>query len=98
MSEVLKTLGEADESQYLRLQMRYNIDRSNIFVVYRNTLLANSKVNTNWHNTRASERVCTMCIKRKNTCLHWIVDTYGNIDLGACIWCQERSVWCSIAQ
>ena len=38
------------------------------------------------------------CIKQKNTCLHRIIDTYGNIDLGACVWCQEQSVWCSIAQ
>ena len=23
---------------------------------------------------------------------------YGDVDLGACVWCQERSVWCLIAQ
>ena len=23
---------------------------------------------------------------------------YGNVNLGVCIWCQEQSVWCSIAQ
>ena len=78
--------------------MQYNIDGSNVFVAYHNTLLANSEVNTNWCNARASERACMTCIKRKNTCLRWIVDTYGDIDLGACVWCQERSVWCSIAQ
>ena len=38
------------------------------------------------------------CIKRKNTCLCQIIDTYGDIDLRACIWCQEQSVRCSIAQ
>ena len=78
--------------------MRYNIDGSNIFVAYQNASLANSKVNTNWCNARASERACTTCIKQKNTCLCWIVDTYGDINLGACVWCQERSVWRSIAQ
>ena len=31
-------------------------------------------------------------------CLRQIVDMYGDIDLRACIWCQERSVRCSIAQ
>ena len=98
MSEVLKTSGKADELQYLRLQMQYNIDRSNIFVAYRNTLLADSEDDTNWRNTRASEKACMTCIKRKNICLRQVIDMYGNVDLGACVWCQERSVWCSIAQ
>ena len=39
-----------------------------------------------------------MCVKRKNTCLHWVIDTYGDVNLRACVWCQERSVRCSIAQ
>ena len=78
--------------------MRYNINRSNVFVVYRNASLADSEDNTNWRNAHASAKACTMCVKQGNTCLHWIVDTYGNIDLGACVWCQERSVQCSIAQ
>ena len=98
MSEVLKTLGEANVLQYLRLQMRYNIDRSNIFVAYRNASLADSKDDMNWRNTRASEKACAMCVKRKNTCLCWVIDVYGDVDLRACVWCQERSVWCSIAQ
>ena len=78
--------------------MCYNIDGSNIFVVYHNASLADSEVNTNWCNAHASERVCTTCIKRKNMCLHHIIDTYSDINLGACVWCQERSVRCSIAQ
>ena len=82
-------MGEADEPQYLRLQMRYNIDGSNIFVAYRNTLLANSEDVTNWRNARTSEKVCMTCVKRKNTCLHWVIDIYGDIDLGVCVWCQE---------
>ena len=78
--------------------MRYNIDRSNVFVAYRNASLADSEDDTNWRNARASERACMTCIKQRNTCLHWIIDTYSDIDLRACIWCQERSVRCSIAQ
>ena len=89
MSEVLKTLGEADESQYLCLQMWYNIDGSNAFIAYRNASIADSEDNTNWRNTRASEKACTTCIKRKNTCLCRVIDMYGDIDLGACVWCQE---------
>ena len=78
--------------------MRYNIDGSNVFIAYRNASLADSEDNSNWRNARASEKACTMCVKRKNTCLHQVIDTYGDIDLGACVWCQERSVRCSIAQ
>ena len=63
-----------------------------------NASLADSEDNTNWRNAHASERACTTCIKRKNTCLRQIIDTYGDIDLRACVWCQERSVQCSIAQ
>ena len=97
MSEVLKTSGEPNVLQYLRLQMRYNIDGSNVFVAYRNASLANSEDDTNWHNARASEKACATCVKRKNTCLRRVIDVYGD-DLGACVWCQERSVRCSIAQ
>ena len=91
-------MGEADESQYLRLQMRYNIDGSNIFIAYRNTSLADSEDITNWRNARASEKACMMCVKRRNTCLCRVIDIYGDVDLGVCIWCQEQSVQCSIAQ
>ena len=84
-----KTSGEADELQYLRLQMRYNIDGSNIFVAYHNTSLADSEDNSNWRNAHASEKVCMTCVKRKNTCLCRVIDMYGDVDLGACVWCQE---------
>ena len=78
--------------------MHYNIDRSNIFVAYHNASLADSKDVTNWRNACASEKACMMCVKRNNMCLCRVIDTYGDIDLGACVWCQEGSVWCSIAQ
>ena len=78
--------------------MRYNIDGSNVFIAYRNASLADSEDNTNWCNACASKRACTTCIKRKNTCLRQVIDTYGDVDLGACVWCQEQSVQCSIAQ
>ena len=98
MSEVLKTSGKANVRQYLRLQMRYNIDGSNVFVAYRNASLADSEDDTNWRNARASEKACTTCVKCKNTCLHRVIDVYGDVNLRACVWCQERSVRCSIAQ
>ena len=98
MSEVFETSGEADEPQYLRLQMRYNIDGSNVFIAYWNASLADSEDDTNWCNARASEKVCVTCVKRSNTCLRRVIDAYGDVDLGACVWCQEQSVRCSIAQ
>ena len=78
--------------------MRYNINGSNVFVAYQNASLADSEDDTNWRNARASEKACTTCVKRKNTCLCRVIDTYGDVNLGACVWCQERSVRCSIAQ
>ena len=94
----LKTSGEANVRQYLRLQMQYNIDGSNVFVAYQNASLADSEVDTNWRNARASKKACATCVKRKNTCLRRVIDVYGDVDLGACVWCQERSVRCLIAQ
>ena len=78
--------------------MRYNIDGSNVFVAYRNASLTDSEDDTNWCNARSSKKACTTCVKRRNTCLHQVIDVYGDVDLGACIWCQEQSVRCSIAQ
>ena len=89
MSKVFETSGEADEPQYLCLQMQYNIDGSNVFVAYRNASLTDSKDDTNWRNARASKKACVTCMKRSNTCLHWVIDIYSDVDLGACIWCQE---------
>ena len=86
----MKTSGEANALQYLRLQMRYNIDRSNVFVAYQNTLLTDSEDDTNWRNTCASKKACATCVKQKNTCLRRVIDVYGgDVDLGACVWCQE---------
>ena len=78
--------------------MRYNIDGSNIFVAYRKASLADSEDDTNWRNACTSKKACAMCVKRSNTCLRWVIDVYGDVDLGACVWCQERSVRCSISQ
>ena len=78
--------------------MKYNIDGSNIFVAYRNASLADSEDNTNWRNACASAKACTTCVKRGNTCLRQIINTYSDINLGACVCCQEQSVQCSIAQ
>jgi hypothetical protein len=35
---------------------------------------------------------------RGDSCLHVIVNNFGDIDLGACVWCKARSVACSTAQ
>jgi hypothetical protein len=78
--------------------MRYNHNGSTVFVAYRNASLANSGDDSTWRNARASEKACSACIKRGDTCLRKIVSVYGDVDLGACVWCQERSVRCSIAQ
>ena len=66
--------------------------------MYRNTSLADSEDITNWRNAHASKKACTTCVKRNNMCLCWVIDTYSDVDLRACVWCQERSVQCSIAQ
>ena len=78
--------------------MHYNIDGSNVFIAYCNASLTDSKDDMNWRNTRASEKACVMCVKRSNMCLHRVIDVYSDVDLGACVWCQEQSVRCSIAQ
>ena len=31
-------------------------------------------------------------------CLRRVINIYSDVDLRACVWCQERSVRCSIAQ
>ena len=69
-----------------------------MFIAYRNVKLAESGDDSLWRNMRASERACTMCVKHGNTCLCQLVSTYGNVDLGTCVWCQEWSVRCSITQ
>ena len=78
--------------------MQYNIDGSNVFVTYRNALLTDSEDNSNWRNAHVSKKACMTCVKRKNMYLRQVIDTYGDVNLRACIWCQEQSVRCSIAQ
>ena len=69
-----------------------------MFIAYQNTKFAKLGDNSTWRNMRASERACMTCVKRGNTCLHRLVSTYSDVDLGTCVWCQEWSVRCSIAQ
>jgi hypothetical protein len=38
------------------------------------------------------------CAKRGDSCLCVVVNDFGDIDLGACVWCKARSVACSTAQ
>jgi hypothetical protein len=35
---------------------------------------------------------------RGDSCLRVVVNDFGDIDLGACVWCKARSVACSTAQ
>src|SRR3979490_1075514 len=47
---------------------------------------------------RCVQQPCTNCKKHGNTCLQKVIDLYGDVDLGACIWCSVRGVGCSISQ
>ena len=69
-SSVLFTSAKVDSLQYLKLQMRYNTEGSSMFIAYRNAKLAELGDYSSWRNARASERACTTCVKRGNTCLH----------------------------
>jgi hypothetical protein len=44
------------------------------------------------------EKSCAACRKRSDSCLRVVVDDFGDLDLGACVWCKARSVGCSTAQ
>jgi hypothetical protein len=37
------------------------------------------------------------CKKRGDSCFQVVMDNFGDIDLGACIWCKTRAVGCSTA-
>jgi uncharacterized protein YoxC len=37
-------------------------------------------------------------MKRGDSCLRVVVNDFGDIDLGACVWCKARSVGCSTVQ
>jgi hypothetical protein len=38
------------------------------------------------------------CRKHGDSCLCVVVDDFGGVDLGACVWCKTQSVGCSTAQ
>jgi hypothetical protein len=38
-----------------------------------------------------------VCKKHGDSCLQVVVDDFGDVDLGACVWCKTRSVCCSTA-
>jgi hypothetical protein len=79
------------------LQMHYNASDSDIFIAYRSASLAEKNKTEGWAYVRCATRACTTCVKRGNTCLRKVVDLYGDIDLGACVWCGLWSVKCSIS-
>jgi hypothetical protein len=51
-----------------------------------------------WALGRIVEKPCVACAKRRDSCLRVVVNDFGNINLGACVWCKARSVGCSTAQ
>jgi hypothetical protein len=51
-----------------------------------------------WSLGRFVEKSCTACTKRGDSCLRVVVNDFGDIDLGACVWCKACSVGCSTAQ
>src|SRR3979490_2426908 len=79
--------------------MMYNISRTgDTFIVYRDAKLADTNDDSTWRNARSANPPCTNFKKRGNTCLRQVIDLYGDVDLGACIWCSVRGVGCSISQ
>src|SRR3979490_1792006 len=79
--------------------MMYNISSAgDKFIVYRDATLADTNDDSTWRNTGSANPPCTNCKKRGNTCLHWVIDLYGDVDRGACVWCSVRGVGCSIKQ
>src|SRR3979490_571355 len=79
--------------------MMYNISSAgDTFIVYHDAKLADTNDDSSWRNARAANPPCTNCKKWGNTCLCRVIDLYGDVDLGACIWCSVRGVGCSIKQ
>src|SRR3979490_2532115 len=79
--------------------MMYNISSAgDTFIVYCDAKLADTNDDSTWRNTRSANPPCTNCKKRGNTCLRRVIDLYGDVDLGACIWWSVRGVGCSIKQ
>jgi hypothetical protein len=76
--------------------MRYNCSDNDIFIVYRPAALTEVNETEGWSNVRCAAWPCMTCVKQGNTCLCKIVDLYGDINLGACVWCSQQSVKHSI--
>jgi hypothetical protein len=45
---------------------------------------------------RTVEKPCVLCRKCGSSCLCVVVNDFGDVDLGACMWCRTWSVGCSI--
>jgi hypothetical protein len=82
--------------QCVRLQMAYHPNAGPQFIFYRG-----SKKDGSWGNWALGqfvEKPCAACKKHGDSCLCVVVDDFGDIDLGACVWCKAHSVSCSTAQ
>jgi hypothetical protein len=76
--------------------MAYRPNTSSWFISYRG-----SKKEGGWGDWALGwivEKPCVACKKRGDSCLHVVLDDFGNINLGACVWCKAQSVGCSTAQ
>src|SRR3979490_2090679 len=86
-------------SQYARLHMRYDLGpEGDAFIAYRDVKHVDSADDSTWRNARCAQDPCSNCTKRGNTCLRRVVDLYGDVDLGACVWYSLRGLGCSIKQ
>jgi hypothetical protein len=77
--------------------MAYHPNAQPRFVAYRGM----KKDGTGWGSWALGafvEKSCAACRKRGDSCLRVVVDDFGDVDLGACVWCKARSVRCSTAQ
>jgi hypothetical protein len=50
-----------------------------------------------WGDWALGSTIEKACRKHSNTCLHLVPDDFGDMDMGACVWCKTQSVGCSIA-
>jgi hypothetical protein len=75
--------------------MVYHPNASPRFIRYRSSDKAGGW--GDWFPGRIVEKLSAVCKKRSDSCLCVIMDDFGDIDLGACVWCKARSVGCSTA-
>jgi hypothetical protein len=86
----------ADFLQYIHLQMAYHLNTSPRFIGYQGSKKEGGW--GDWSLARIVKKPRAVCKKCSDSCLRVVIDDFGNIDLGACMWCKARSVGCSTVQ